>query len=103
MLSDDWFDPISPFQQRPHVGWDKIPENIEMFEQNVGLSDRAIRTLAGLFLLAMIFLAPDAPLRWFGLIGIVPLITGVVGTCPFYILMGKSTCPSKEKARARID
>jgi hypothetical protein len=74
-----------------------------MFEQNVGLSDRAIRTLAGLFLLAMIFLAPDAPLRWFGLIGIVPLITGVVGTCPFYLLMGRSTCPSKEKARARID
>jgi hypothetical protein len=70
-----------------------------MFEQNVGLSDRAIRTLAGLFLLAMIFLAPDAPLRWFGLIGIVPLVTGVVGTCPFYKLMGRSTCPSKSKAR----
>ncbi|TAN14764.1 MAG: DUF2892 domain-containing protein [Rhizobiaceae bacterium] len=70
-----------------------------MFEQNIGLSDRAIRTLSGLFLLAMIFLAPDAPLRWFGLIGILPLITGIVGTCPFYKLLGKSTCPSKAKAR----
>jgi len=82
---------------------DFVAEKIEMFEQNIGLSDRAIRTLAGLFLLAMIFLAPEAPLRWFGLIGIVPLVTGIVGTCPFYKLMGRSTCPSKANARARIE
>jgi hypothetical protein len=72
----------------------------EMFEQNVGLSDRAVRTLSGLFLIGLIFMAPEAPLRWFGLIGIVPLLTGVVGTCPFYALTGKTTCPSKEKAKA---
>ncbi len=62
-----------------------------MFDQNVGLSDRAVRTLAGAFLIGLIFLAPDAPLRWFGLIGVVPLVTGLVGTCPFYSLMHKST------------
>jgi len=70
-----------------------------MFEQNVGLSDRAVRTLSGLVLIGLIFMAPEAPLRWFGLIGIVPLLTGVVGTCPFYALVGKTTCPSKEKAK----
>lgn len=68
-----------------------------MFEQNVGLSDRAVRTLSGLFLIGLIFLAPNAPLRWLGLIGIVPLATGLVGTCPFYKLTGKTTCHNKEK------
>jgi hypothetical protein len=71
-----------------------------MFEQNIGLSDRAVRTLSGLFLIGLIFMAPDAPLRWLGLIGVVPLLTGVVGTCPFYSLMGKTTCETKDKAKA---
>ncbi|MGO4840075.1 DUF2892 domain-containing protein [Rhizobiaceae sp. 2RAB30] len=62
-----------------------------MFEQNVGLSDRATRAAAGAVLLAMIFLAPEAPLRWFGLIGIVPLATGLFGVCPFYKLLHKTT------------
>ena len=66
-----------------------------MFEQNVGLSDRAVRTLSGLFLLGMIFMAPDAPLRWVGLIGVVPLLTGLVGTCPFYKLLHKNTRTGK--------
>lgn len=62
-----------------------------MFEQNVGLSDRAMRAVAGAVLLAMIFLAPEAPLRWFGVIGIVPLATGLFGVCPFYKLFHKTT------------
>lgn len=62
-----------------------------MFEQNVGLSDRAMRTAAGAILLAMIFLAPEAPLRWFGLVGVVPLVTGLFGVCPFYKLLHKTT------------
>lgn len=62
-----------------------------MFEQNVGLSDRAMRAAAGAVLLAMIFLAPEAPLRWFGLVGVVPLLTGLFGVCPFYRLFHKTT------------
>lgn len=62
-----------------------------MFDQNVGLSDRATRAVAGAILLAMIFLAPEAPLRWFGLVGIVPLATGLFGVCPFYRLMHMTT------------
>jgi hypothetical protein len=69
-----------------------------MFEQNVGLSDRAVRALSGFFLIGLIFMAPDAPLRWLGLIGVVPLLTGVFGVCPFYKLMGKTTCPMRDKA-----
>ena len=62
-----------------------------MFEQNVGFSERATRTLAGVVLLTMIFLAPEAPLRWFGLIGIVPLLTGLFGVCPIYRLLHRTT------------
>ena len=63
-----------------------------MFEQNVGLSDRAVRVLSGIFLIGLIFLAPEAPLRWFGLVGVMPLATGLFGTCPVYAIMGMSTC-----------
>lgn len=69
-----------------------------MFEQNVGFSERATRTLAGVVLLTMIFLAPEAPLRWFGLIGIVPLLTGLFGVCPFYRLLHRTTV--KKQARS---
>jgi hypothetical protein len=69
-----------------------------MFEQNVGLSDRAVRLLAGVFLIGLIFLAPDAPLRWFGLLGMFPLATGVFGTCPVYTFLGISTRPKKDRA-----
>lgn len=62
-----------------------------MFEQNVGFSDRAMRTIAGAVLITMIFLAPEAPLRWFGLVGIVPLLTGLFGVCPFYRLIHRSS------------
>jgi hypothetical protein len=48
--------------------------------------------------IGLIFMAPDAPLRWLGLIGVVPLLTGVFGVCPFYKLMGKTTCPMRDKA-----
>lgn len=68
-----------------------------MFEQNVGFSERATRTLAGAVLLTMIFLAPEAPLRWFGLVGIVPLFTGLFGVCPIYKLLHKTSL--KKQAR----
>jgi hypothetical protein len=37
-----------------------------------------------------VFLNGDA--RWFGLIGLVPLLTGIVGNCPLYSLLGIDTC-----------
>ena len=38
----------------------------------------------------------DHPLRWAGLIGIVPLATGLFGYCPLYALFGFDTCPLKK-------
>jgi Protein of unknown function (DUF2892) len=67
-----------------------------MFSTNEGTIDRAIRVIAGLVILSLFFLYPDASWRMFALIGIVPLATGLLGTCPVYSLLGISTCPVKK-------
>lgn len=64
-----------------------------MFATNVGTLDRALRILLGLALIAGFFLNPDAGWRWLYLLGIIPLTTGLFGTCPLYSLLGLSTCP----------
>ncbi|MEY2956044.1 MAG: hypothetical protein RL123_772, partial [Pseudomonadota bacterium] len=61
-----------------------------MFKQNVGGIDRIIRIVVGLALIAGYFLNPDASLRWLYLVGIIPLATGVLGTCGLYSLIGIS-------------
>lgn len=61
---------------------------------NVGSADKAIRIVIGLALLSLLFLL-DGRARWFGLIGLVPLLTAFTGFCPLYTLLGVSTCPRK--------
>jgi len=67
-----------------------------MFKKNVGTIDRALRIIAGLVLLALFFIYPNAAWRYWTLIGIVPLATGIMSTCPLYSVLGISTCPMKE-------
>lgn len=50
--------------------------------------DRALRIIVGLLLLSLVFVGPHTP--W-GLIGIVPLVTGLSGYCPVYGLFGFRT------------
>jgi hypothetical protein len=64
-----------------------------MFTNNVGLVDRSLRIFLGLALLVAFFMFPGADWRYWTLIGIVPLLTGIFGTCPLYSLLGFSTCP----------
>ncbi len=52
--------------------------------------DRAVRIVLGVVLLSLVFAGPQT--LW-GLVGIVPLLTGAFGFCPFYRLFGLSTCP----------
>jgi len=66
-----------------------------MFAKNVGGVDRILRIVVGLVLLSLFFLFPDASWRYFALIGIVPLLTGLMSSCPLYSIMGLSTCPVK--------
>jgi hypothetical protein len=56
---------------------------------NEGTLDRTLRILLGLALLALVFVGPKS---WIGLIGLVPLATGLVGFCPLYRLFGIRTC-----------
>ncbi|MDM7459605.1 MAG: DUF2892 domain-containing protein [Paracoccus sp. (in: a-proteobacteria)] len=61
---------------------------------NVGGIDRVLRILVGVALLAGFFLNSGAELRWLYLLGLVPLLTGVVSFCPLYRLIGVNTCGS---------
>lgn len=64
---------------------------------NVGGIDKVIRIVAGLAILSLLFvLQGDA--RWWGLIGLVPLFTGLFGYCPAYSLFGMSTCPMERRS-----
>ncbi|NNG05436.1 MAG: DUF2892 domain-containing protein [Inquilinus sp.] len=64
---------------------------------NEGKIDRALRIVAGLALIAFALFGPATPYTWLGWIGLLPLVTGVVGFCPAYRLLGLSTCPMKPK------
>ncbi len=61
--------------------------------KNEGVLDRVIRVVVGLALLSLLVVGPKT--LW-GLVGLVPLITGLVGFCPIYKVFGLSTCPLKD-------
>ncbi|MBK8630095.1 MAG: DUF2892 domain-containing protein [Sphingomonadales bacterium] len=56
---------------------------------NEGKTDRTLRVIAGLILLSLVFVGPQTPWGW---VGLVPLLTGVFGFCPAYTLLGINTC-----------
>jgi hypothetical protein len=51
--------------------------------------DRALRLILGVVLLSLTVVGPHT--LW-GLVGIVPLLTGLLGACPAYTIFGASTC-----------
>ena len=61
-----------------------------MFQRNVGGVDRVLRVVLGVVLLSLVVVGPQT---YWGLIGVVPLVTGLVGNCPLYSLLGFRTCP----------
>lgn len=60
-----------------------------MFANNVGGVDRLLRILVGLALVVAAYMGAVGVWGW---IGIVPLVTGLAGTCPAYSLLGIRTC-----------
>lgn len=60
---------------------------------NEGTIDRALRVIAGLVLIG---LAASGTVGVWGWIGVLPLVTGLVGICPAYAIFGISTCPMKK-------
>ena len=57
--------------------------------KNVGGVDRVVRIVVGLGILSLAFVGPQTP--W-GYIGLVPLVTGLIGWCPAYLPFGIKTC-----------
>lgn len=58
--------------------------------------ERVLRVVLGLGLLSLLYFGPVPGWGLFGLIGLVPLLTGATGFCPLYTLAGISTLPSSE-------
>lgn len=61
--------------------------------KNVGNADKVIRIILGLVLIALVFVGPQTPWGW---IGIIPLATGLIGFCPLYSVFGINTCGTKK-------
>lgn len=62
-----------------------------MLTHNESSIDRVVRIVVGIVLLSLVFVGPKTP--W-ALFGVIPLLTGLVGFCPLYRLIGLSTCPA---------
>jgi hypothetical protein len=63
-----------------------------MFKTNVGGIDRVLRIVAGLVLIGLTLMGTIGPWGW---IGVVPLATGLLGSCLLYSIVGVNTCPTK--------
>ncbi len=63
-------------------------------KQNVGGIDRILRIVVGA---ALIGAAATQTVGVWGYIGVVPLLTGLMGWCPPYALLGFNTCPMKQE------
>lgn len=62
---------------------------------NVGGIDRAVRIIVGLVLVGLAYTHHLGVWAW---IGVIPLVTGIIGWCPAYRLVGINTCAMKKTA-----
>ncbi len=65
-----------------------------LFPTNEHPVERVLRVILGLGVLSLVFAGPKT--AW-GYLGLVPLATGLLGTCPLYTLFGLSSCPVKAR------
>ncbi len=63
--------------------------------KNVGIIDRIVRIVIGLGLLWYAIFAAPTGYNWIGWIGVIPIVTALIGNCPLYSIIGVSTCPAK--------
>ncbi len=62
-------------------------------KQNVHNVERVVRVVVGLVIVSLVFIGPQSPWGWLGL---VPLATGLTGWCPPYAMLGINTCKKPE-------
>lgn len=63
---------------------------------NVGNLDRIIRIIVGVVILSLVFILPGSE-KWWGLLGLLPLVTGLIRFCPAYTPFGINTCRVEHK------
>ncbi len=63
--------------------------------RNIGNTERIIRAVVGLALIAGFFLNSGGAYSWLYLLGIIPLATAAIGWCPPYAILGINTCRTK--------
>jgi Protein of unknown function (DUF2892) len=64
--------------------------------KNIGSIDRAARIIIGLGLLSTLMFVGSG-WKWLGLVGLVPLLTALVGWCPAYGVLGVKTCRTENR------
>ena len=67
----------------------------KILPNNEHVIDRVLRVIVGLGILSLAFIGPQT--MW-GYLGLVPIATGLLGTCPIYTLFGLSTCSVRKSA-----
>jgi hypothetical protein len=67
---------------------------MDLLKNNVGKIDRIIRVVVGIILVGNVFYALQHPIGW---LGVILIVTGIVGKCPLYSIIGINTRPLSEK------
>ncbi len=60
------------------------------FSVNEHPIERGLRVVIGSVAISLVFVGPKS---YWGLLGLVPLATGLLGSCPLYSILGINTCP----------
>ena len=67
---------------------------MNLLKNNVGKIDRIIRIVVGILLIGSVFYALQHPVGW---LGVILIVTGIIGKCPLYSLIGINTKSLSEK------
>lgn len=67
----------------------------KLLPQNEHTVDRVLRVALGSALIALVFVGPQTPWGW---LGSILVVTGLIGSCPIYTVLGVSTCSTKSRA-----
>ena len=70
----------------------EIKQRVHAMKKNVGSTDRTIRVVLGVVILTVGLFAES----WWGLLGLVPIASGMLGWCPFYVPFHFTTDHDKE-------
>ncbi|MEW6429916.1 MAG: DUF2892 domain-containing protein [Myxococcota bacterium] len=66
----------------------------KLFPNNEGMADRVVRVVLGLVLISLVFVGPQTPFGW---LGVILVATGAIGSCPLYRVFGINTAGSDSK------